>query len=215
MRPIWIFDLDNTLHDADHGIFPMLDQSITQYVMTTLGLTASEARRLNHRYYQRYGSTMVGMQRHHGLDPDHFLRTTHLLDQLLPLLRWEKQLNRILHRLPGRKFLLSNGPQFYVEPMIQQMAIGHHFQQLYGVERVAYLPKPHRHPFLTLCSRERLAPGSCIMVEDTLANLRTAKALGMRTVWISRQPRRPVWVDYHIRSITELSNIPVPSPASR
>jgi putative hydrolase of the HAD superfamily len=42
------------------------------------------------------------------------------------------------------------------------------------------------------------------MVEDTLDNLRTAKKLGMRTVWVSRTHNAPGYVDVTVRSIREL-----------
>jgi putative hydrolase of the HAD superfamily len=42
------------------------------------------------------------------------------------------------------------------------------------------------------------------MVEDTLANLRTAKKLGIKTVWLSRDRRTPRYVDLKIESLSEL-----------
>jgi putative hydrolase of the HAD superfamily len=45
------------------------------------------------------------------------------------------------------------------------------------------------------------------MVEDSLDNLLTAKKLGMKTVWVSRESRRPVHVDYRVRKIRELKRL--------
>ncbi len=42
------------------------------------------------------------------------------------------------------------------------------------------------------------------MVEDTLANLRTAKRLGMKTVWVTRESRSPSWVDVRVTSVGAL-----------
>jgi putative hydrolase of the HAD superfamily len=42
------------------------------------------------------------------------------------------------------------------------------------------------------------------MVEDTLENLRTAKKLGMKTVWVSREQRAPAYVDVKISKLSEL-----------
>ncbi|WP_243729327.1 pyrimidine 5'-nucleotidase [Paludibacterium purpuratum] len=204
MHPTWIFDLDNTLHNADFGIFPHINRSMTDYIMRQLGLDESAAQALRHRYYQRYGATMHGMQRHHAIDPDLFLKETHRVAELIPLLQWDRHVGTLLARLPGRKILLSNGPQTYVEQITRKMGIDRLFDALYGVERVGYRPKPHSLPFVTVCARERLIPARCIMVEDSLDNLRTAKSLGMRTVWITRQPRRPVYVDLRIGSLRDL-----------
>lgn len=207
MHPTWIFDLDNTLHNASHAVFPKINQLMTQYIMRHLGMSEAAAQDLRLKYYARYGATLRGMQRHHGVDPDQFLYETHTLSELLPLLQWDSQVGEVLNQLPGKKILLSNGPQAYVEQVTRRMAIIRHFSALYGVERVAYFPKPNPRPFLTVCANEGLQPSSCIMVEDSLENLRTAKALGMRTVWISSEHRRPVYVDVRVRSARDLPRI--------
>jgi putative hydrolase of the HAD superfamily len=51
---------------------------------------------------------------------------------------------------------------------------------------------------------ERLQASRCIMVEDVLPNLRTAKRLGMKTVWVSAGTRQPGWVDVRLASILDL-----------
>lgn len=207
MHPTWIFDLDNTLHDADFGIFPHITRSMTAYIMHRLQLDEQAAQALRRRYYLRYGATLRGMTRHHAINPDQFLRETHHLDELVELMQWDRHVSSLLAHLPGRKILLSNGPQAYVERIARHMGITPWFDALYGVERVGYRPKPHIRPFITVCAREKLSPAQCIMVEDSIDNLRTAKTLGMRTVWISRTPRRPVYVDYRIGSLRELPRI--------
>jgi putative hydrolase of the HAD superfamily len=50
----------------------------------------------------------------------------------------------------------------------------------------------------------RLCAQRCIMVEDTLVNLRTAKKLGMKTVWVSREKRAPGYVDVRISNLSGL-----------
>jgi putative hydrolase of the HAD superfamily len=42
------------------------------------------------------------------------------------------------------------------------------------------------------------------MVEDNLANLKVAKRLGMKTVWVDPAARAPAHVDASIRSVVEL-----------
>lgn len=45
------------------------------------------------------------------------------------------------------------------------------------------------------------------MVEDTPRNLLTAKQLGMKTVLINRQARRPGFVDVRIKSVLDLPRV--------
>lgn len=204
MALTWIFDLDNTLHDAGHGIFPHINRAMTDYMMRHLALTHADAEALRQRYWAQYGATLKGLVRHHGVDPHHFLTTTHPLDELAQWLRWESGLAEAIRRLPGRKIVLSNGPTHYVEGVIERMGIRRHFVDCYGVERLDYLPKPHKAAFRAVLAEHRLDASRCVMVEDSLENLKAAKALGMRTVWISKAARRPAYVDRRIARITEL-----------
>lgn len=206
-QPTWIFDLDNTLHDADHGVFPHIDRMMTRFMMDKLGIGEHEASTLRQDYYQRYGATLEGLRRHHDVDPQEFLHATHPMDDFMAMLRWEADLAASVQRLPGRKFLLSNGPQHYVEGIVERMGIRHLFISLYGVDRVDYIPKPDPRAFEHVLAREKLNAADCIMVEDSLPNLQSAKRLGMRTVWIAAETRRPSYVDVRVRSIAELSRL--------
>src|SRR5882724_11082467 len=74
---VWIFDLDNTLHDARPHIFPHINRSMTEYVAGLLDLGERDADALRDIYWKRYGATLTGLIRHHRVDPGHFLRETH------------------------------------------------------------------------------------------------------------------------------------------
>ena len=43
---VWVFDLDDTLHDASSHIFPVMNKAMTQYIMDTLTLDESKAFKL-------------------------------------------------------------------------------------------------------------------------------------------------------------------------
>jgi len=49
--------------------------------------------------------------------------------------------------------------------------------------------------------------GACIMVEDSLENLKTAKKLGMSTIWVARAARLPGYVDFSIRNLLQLPRL--------
>ncbi|GGY18698.1 pyrimidine 5'-nucleotidase [Paludibacterium paludis] len=208
MHLTWIFDLDNTLHNASHGVFPRINQLMLGYIMRHLGLDADSANALRQYYYQHYGATLRGMALHHHVDPATFLEETHPLSALEPELVIQSESARVLARLPGRKLMLSNGPQAYIERVAQRMGFERHFEDMYGIERVNYITKPDARAFLRVLGQEKLDPRRCVMVEDSLDNLRTARKLGMKTVWISSETRRPSCVDYRIRDVSELLRLP-------
>jgi hypothetical protein len=53
-----------------------------EYIVRELRLTQAESDALRRRYWQRYGATLLGLVRHHGVKPAHFLHDTHLLPGL-------------------------------------------------------------------------------------------------------------------------------------
>jgi putative hydrolase of the HAD superfamily len=200
----WLFDLDNTLHNASAHIFPHINRSMTDYMCQHLAIDATEASRLRQHYWQRYGATLLGLVRHHAIDPRHFLRHTHAMPDLQRMLVVERGLKAMLSRLPGRKLLFSNAPLEYTESILALTGIRRNFDAIYTVERLRFLPKPATAGFLRLLKNERLDPRQCIMVEDSLPNLKTAKRLGMKTVWVSACTRRPAYADVKIRSVLDL-----------
>jgi len=200
----WIFDLDNTLHDARAHVFPFIDKSMNAYLQAALGLDEAAAGDLRRHYWRRYGATLIGLMRHHGTDPAHFLRETHRVPDLARLIRKEPGLRNALKRLRGRRVVFSNAPVTYVRLVLKVLKIADLFDDVFSIEHTRFRPKPDAYGFLRIMRKNRLSPRRCIMVEDTLVNLRTAKKLGMRTVWVSREARAPSFVDATVRSVRAL-----------
>jgi len=69
---VWLFDLDNTLHDASLAVFDRLDASMTAYIAQHLGVSHEQADGLRMAYWRRYGATLLGLERHHGIRATHF-----------------------------------------------------------------------------------------------------------------------------------------------
>ena len=204
---VWIFDLDDTLHDASAHIFPHISRSMTAYLAEHLQLAEDDASKLRVQYRQRYGATLLGMMRHHDTDPHHFLWHTHQFPDLSPMVVAERGLRHALQRLRGRKIVFSNAPQRYAEDVLSIMGVRDLFDHVCSIERMRFRPKPAIQGFLRLLRAHRLKAAHCVMVEDSIENLRTAKALGMKTVWVSRAPRCPAYVDLRIESVLDLPRL--------
>lgn len=191
---IWFFDLDNTLHDASHRVFPAINANMNAFIAAVLGeagLPADDAAVNEARigYLRRYGATLLGMVHHHQVRPADFLHAAHLFDDLPGMLRAERGLPTLLTALPGRKILLTNAPQRYARDVVRHFGLQRQFSQHIAIESMQVhgrlQPKPSRALLRKLLARHRVPAHRCILVEDTLANLKAAKALGMRTVWMT------------------------------
>jgi len=203
----WIFDLDNTLHDARPHIFPHIDRSMTAYLAEHLDLGADAANELRQFYWRRYGATLVGLIRHHGIDPHHFLRETHRFPEIGNLVVGRRELRSVLRCLPGRKIVFSNAPSHYSRAILAALGVDDLFDDVFSIERTRFRPKPDVQGFRRLVRTHRLLASRCIMVEDSLENLRTAKRLGMKTVWVNQSSRAPAWVDANVRHIVRLPRL--------
>ena len=206
-KRVWIFDLDNTLHDAGPHIFPHINRAMTRYVQEQLALDETAASRLRQHYWRRYGATILGLMRHHGTDPKHFLWHTHQFPDLPRMVVREPLLRHTLRRLPGRKLVFSNSPIRYAGAVLKLLGVADLFDDVFAIEHARIRPKPDSYGFYRLLRKHRLQPAQCVMVEDSLENLRTAKKLGMKTVWVSGARRTPACADVRVPSVAELPRV--------
>ena len=205
--PVWVFDLDDTLHHASPHIFPHINRAMTAYIERHLALDHAQATALRQHYWHRYGATLLGLIRHHGVDPHHFLEQTHDFDDLGSLIITAPALAHTLKMLPGRRIIFSNAPRRYTQEVLCLTGLWTLFDAVYTVESFSFQPKPLRTGFLQLLKKERVSAHRCIMVEDSLANLVMAKRLGMHTLWVTRTLRNSPWVDHKLRDITDLRHL--------
>ncbi len=200
----WIFDLDNTLHDASPHIFPHINRSMTAYLQEFLQLDEAAANSLRKHYWQRYGATLSGLMRHHGTDPEHFLWHTHQFPELAKMVLRVPRLRHVLKALPGRKVVFSNAPQRYAHAVLKLLRVEGLFDDVMAVEHARYRPKPDNFGFMHLLKKHRVKAPQCVMIEDSLENLRAAKRLGMHTVWVNRGNQNSPCVDVKIRDVMQL-----------
>jgi putative hydrolase of the HAD superfamily len=204
---VWIFDLDNTLHDARPHIFPHINRSMTDYVARLLGLGDEEASALRDAYWKRYGATLIGLMRHHSVDPTHFLRETHRFPDLRGMVVGGRELRHVLRRLPGHKIVFSNAPAVYAGAVLRALGVHDLFDDVFAIEHTGFRPKPQAQAFLRLMRAHGLVASRCVMVEDSLDNLRTARRLGMKTVWVTESNCSPGWVNASVRHLVRLPGL--------
>lgn len=223
-RTVWLLDLDNTLHDGMRSVLPQINRAMTDYVMRHLALDEPQAHALREDYWKRYGATLLGLVRHHGVDAEHFLQETHRLPDLHRQVRRDMRLIHLLRRLPGCKVVLTNAPTTYALRVMTALGIAPLLDGLIAIEQMrfagALAPKPSRPMLRRLLARLRLSPSRCVLVEDTVENLRSARHCGVRTVWITGHAWRacPVWqrprarqggIDVQLRTVVQLVRTPL------
>jgi putative hydrolase of the HAD superfamily len=197
-RRVWLFDLDNTLHDASHAAFADINRGMTAYIARELGIAEDAADALRRSYWLRYGATLLGLVRHHGVGWRQFLHDTHLLPGLEERVRGHAHDAAALARLPGAKFVLTNAPAAYTARVLRVLGIARCFDGVIPIERMRMFgqlrPKPDARMLRRVAVRLKVPPERCVLVEDTLGHLKAARRVGMGTVWMQRWTRRAATV---------------------
>lgn len=206
-KKVWIFDLDNTLHNASAEVFPVMNQAMTQYIMHALDLNEADAHFLRRHYWQVYGATLKGLMRHHGVNPHHFLSETHDSLDLETMVSGVKKLKHTLDKIKARKCVFTNGPKKYAMRILRIMGIADCFECVFSVESTQFHAKPNVRGFAMLLKKLKVKPSDCVMVEDSWQALMTAKRLGMTTILVVESLKKPIYVDYRINSVLALTHI--------
>lgn len=209
----WIFDLDNTLYSPSAKLFELIDVRMREFIMRLLGVDEGEAHRVQKDYFHRYGTTMAGLIRHHGIAPEDFLVDVHAiaLDRIAP----DPRLRAGLERLPGRRSIYTNADADYAARVLDARGLSDLFDDICDIRVTQYLPKPVPDAYDIMIQYLAADPHRSIFFEDMARNLTPAKALGMTTVWLDNgsesghRDHVPSHVDFQIHELTDwLESLP-------
>ncbi len=198
-----LFDLDNTLYSPDRELFSLIDRRINRYMNEVVGIPLTDVDHLRRSYWQRYGVTMQGLMRHHGVNPEEYLNYVHDID-VSSRLHPDPELRENLAAIQMRKAVFTNSSRDHSERVLNALGLNGLFEEIFDIRVANYLPKPSPEPYHAVLDRIGIPASRCIMVEDSLENLRTAKELGMGTILVGDLPASPQ-VDVHIPSVGEIS----------
>ena len=201
---VWLIDCDDTLYESSRGMFAAIHLRMESFIAQKLGVSIEEGRRLQHAYWAQYGATFLGLEKHHGIAPKEFFDATHRFD--------------LSEEVPedGKRVLVTNGPECYIKALLPLLGIADLFDAVVSADDMRVMGtwrcKPDETLFAGLAARFKARPEQCGFVEDSPVNLKTAKKLGMVTVWCAgyrkREPHRMqahAWADVAVDSLFELA----------
>ena len=178
----WIFDLDNTLYRADNGIFAQIEARMTDYVMAFLKLPREEAWNWQKDLYRRHGTTLNGLMREHGAAPDEYLTYVHDID--LSELGPDSAMTAALEKLPGRRFVFTNGCRDHAARILGRLGMTHLFDDVWDIRTMNFQPKPEGAAYDQVVAAGKVACRNAAMFDDIARNLVPARQRGMTTVWL-------------------------------
>ena len=178
----WLFDLDNTLYDGATKVFEQVDKKMSKFISEKLNINLIEARKIQKSYFEEYNTTLNGMIKNHKINADEFLDFVHDVD--LSFLNEDKQLEKEIKRLQGKKIIFTNGSRAHAENVTKRIGINKLFDGIFDIRDCEFIPKPSIEPYKKLVENYKIEPQYCIFFEDIARNLKPAYEMGMKTVWI-------------------------------
>ncbi len=193
------------MYPKSAGVMDIVSQRIDAYMALRLGLDEGTIRELRPRYWKQYGTTMRGLHLEFGIDPDDYLSYVHnfsVADRLGP----NEELRRALDVLPWHKAVFTNAPTEHAQEVLRVLGVEACFAHIFDIRTTGYVGKPDPSAYAYVLSRLGATAEECIALDDSPANLRTARELGMTTVLVGPADR-PLGVDFHIRSIEKVAEV--------
>lgn len=178
-----VIDLDNTLYEANNGVFARMDAQMNAYIRRELQLNQEDADAVRVKYWKAYGSTLKGLMQHHGHEAEPFLKEAHDINAH-ELLVAQPELHQVLTAMGVRKVIHTNGTREHAETILEALGIRHHFAEIYDIRFHEYTPKPCVDTLKQLFAAEQIEAQKVLVIDDMANNLEIARQAGAFTAWV-------------------------------
>jgi putative hydrolase of the HAD superfamily len=178
------FDLDDTLYPNTNGLWQAIRIRIGLYMKEKLNLPDEDIPGLRRFYFERYGTTLRGLQIHKHIDPLDYLAYVHdlpLKDYLSPA----PQLRALLLSLPQRRWIFTNADAAHAGRVLEALDLVDCFQGIIDILALDFACKPEKEAFdKALQIAGETDPGRCMLIDDAPRNLKAAQTLGFATLLV-------------------------------
>ena len=159
----WIFDLDNTLYPSSTNLFSGIDKLMASFITQNLNVSHEEAIQMKNDYFQKHGTTLNGLIKHHNIDPHHFLEFVHNIDY--SFLNKNEKLNKEIKSLPGKKIIFTNGSKKHANNVISNLQLDENLFSIFDIVDSDFVPKPERSPYERLIKKYDIIPEQSIFLK--------------------------------------------------
>lgn len=197
-----MFDLDETLYPRSAAVMAQVSERINQYLVNRFGFSPLEAAALRRRYRNTYGTALRGlMEEGYPIDVEDFFRYVHDID-LDGRIEEDPALRAMLLGLPLRRAVLTNSNLEHAERVLRRMGVRDCFEQVIDIRALNFYNKPSPESYYRALDLLGVPAEAVIFVEDTPANTRAARALGMTTVLVDCA--EPDAADHYVASVLDV-----------
>jgi len=199
-----IFDLDDTLYPSSNGVWSLLKDRINQYMIEYLGYTKADALKVQIAYFNKYGTTLRGLQIEHQIDPLHYLHFVHDVP-IQKVIKPNLLLKQILSTIQQKKVIFTNADRWHANRVIEALDIQLFFDEIVDIMDIQPYCKPMPEAFEIAINKLGIRnPSTCLFIDDSLRNITVADSLGLQTVWVSDNDKQLNFNKFRINKIEEI-----------
>jgi putative hydrolase of the HAD superfamily len=180
---------------------------MAQYMDERLGLPKEQIPELRRHYFQTYGTTLRGLQRHHHVDADDYLAYVHDLP-LSEYIQPDPELRNLLLSLPQPRWIFTNADAAHAGRVLSVLGMSDCFTGIIDIRAVEFACKPEPEAYLRalVCSGN---PDSqnCVLFDDSILNLGGAHRLGFTTAWVNPRGETHPDADFVLPNLLSLPQV--------
>ncbi|KAE8693095.1 Ubiquitin fusion degradation UFD1 family protein isoform 1 [Hibiscus syriacus] len=131
-----LFDVDDTLYPLSSGLSKACTRNIEEFMVQRLGVEGDKVTEVNRVLYRNYGTSMAGLRAiGYNFDYDEYHSFVH---GRLPYenLKHDHVLRNLLHSLPIRKVIFSNGDKVHVAKVLTKLGLEDCFERVISFETI-------------------------------------------------------------------------------
>lgn len=195
-----IFDLDNTLYPLSINSQKLFDERCHTSFTNDREISWKNAHEFLHDWCEKYHHDLEALKTATGLSMDEIMEYVGDID--MSVLEEDAELNNLLQTLNAPKYIFTDSTVKHVDTSLQRLGISANiFDGIFVSKHSGYHFKPHPKGFAIMLNQYKINPTDAVMLEDNHRNLKTAKELGMQTIWINDSADTHPYCDYKLADI--------------
>lgn len=185
------FDVDDTLYPSTSGLWEAIRDRMSEFMRERLDIPSQEIPKLRQSYFEKYGTTLRGLQIHYHINPEDYLSYVHDLP-LKSYLKPDPLLRSLLLSLPQNKWIFTNADAQHAKGVIEVLDVSDCFMGIVDVRAINYHCKPEIEAYRRAMDfAGEIEPHNCVLFDDSPRNLAPARDLGFFTILVgTNQPNK-------------------------
>lgn len=203
-----LFDLDGTLYSSKSGIEFQIPSMMVKHTANVLSIEKEEAKVLLRKYREEFKSSVLGLEKFHGVNPTEFYKLVYDDIDISPIEKYDglqhhlEQLSKVV-----KLHLLTNSNSTHASRVLKILEVEQYFESVFSVEFANFIRKPNPQAYEIAIRNMNATPSEIINIDDSFLNLKVANEIGLHTILVSNGiAEAPMFWEMHKKVFHEAPN---------